>query len=229
MGTTPNQRDIDIQIASKIATLVQNKRDFFVLTGSYSIDALTGADVKHNDIDANVFTVDVPPALHRAATLIQAYASEAELIQQTDDRLEYQYTHRYGATQVEMQFVRYGTFLEDSDGNKFVLPSNGSHEVIVPTVQAELRETNDHEHVFSVKSLPFAIGTWALRISGVAMDQKRLVRESDIRHFAFLATMPHDRVAVLSAIQHHPQMPDNYNAGDILDASYEILDRRQGL
>ncbi len=229
MPTTPNQRDTDIQIASEVSTLVGTERDFFVLTGSYSIDALTGADVKHNDIDANVFTTDIPTALGRTAAFLQTYASEAELTKQTDDRLEYQYPHQYGSTQVEMQFVRYESFLKDSNGTNFALPSKGSHEVIVPTVQMALRETNQHEHIFSVKSLPFAIGTWALRISGVALDQKRPVRESDIRHFAFLAAMPHDRAATLSAIQHHPQMPDDYDAGDVLDASYEILERRQGL
>lgn len=229
MTTTPNQRDIDIQIASNISALVKTERDFFVLTGSYSIDALTGADVKHNDIDSNVFTTDISTALGRTAALLQTCASEAKLTKQTDNRLEYQYPHQYGSTQVEMQFVRYQNFLEDSDGISFVLPSIGSREVIVPTVQAKLRETNQHEHAFSVKSLPFAVGTWALRISGVALDQKRLVRESDIRHFAFLAAMPHDRAATLNAIQHHPQMPDSYDAADVLDASYEVLNRRQSL
>ena len=128
-----------------------------------------------------------------------------------------------------MQFVRYESFLKDGSGTNFALPSKGSNAVIVPTVQAALQGTNQHEHMFSVKSLPFAIGTWALRISGVALDQKRPVRESDIRHFVFLAAMPHDRAATLSAIQHHPQMPDSYDAGDVLDVSYEIIERRQGL
>ncbi len=190
---------------------------------------MTGADVKHNDIDANVFTADIPTALGRTATLLQTYASEAELTKRTDDRLEYRYPHQHGSTQVEMQFVMYESFLKDSNRTDFTLPIKGSREVIVPTVQAVLRETNQHEHIFSVKSLPFAIGTWALRISGVALDQKRSVRKSDIKHFAFLAAMPHDRVATLRAIQHHPQMPDDYDAGDVLDASYEILERRQML
>lgn len=229
MPTTPNKRDTDIRIASEVSELVGTERDFFVLTGSYSVDALTGADVKHNDIDANVFTTDIPTALGRTATLLHTYASEAELTKQTDDRLEYQYPHQYGLTQVEIQFVRYESFLKDSNGTNFALPSNGSHEVVVPTIQLALRESNQHEHIFSVKSLPFAIGTWALRISGVALDSKRLVRESDIKHFAFLAAIPHDRVAILSAIQHHPQMPDDYDAADALDASYEILERKQGL
>ena len=70
MPATPNQRDTDIQIASEVSALVGTECDFFVLTGSYSIDALTGADVKHNDIDANVFTTDIPTALGRTAALL---------------------------------------------------------------------------------------------------------------------------------------------------------------
>ena len=46
MPTTPNKRDTDIRIASEVSALVGTERDFFVLTGSYSVDALTGAKFK---------------------------------------------------------------------------------------------------------------------------------------------------------------------------------------
>ena len=67
MPTTPSQRDTDIRIASELSESIEtdNDNDFFVLTGSYSIDALTGADIKHNDIDANIFTKDLP-VLHKS-------------------------------------------------------------------------------------------------------------------------------------------------------------------
>lgn len=226
MPTTPSQRDTDIRIASELSGSIEVSGDFFVLTGSYSIDALTGADVKHNDIDANVFTKALPVALGRVAALLQARTGDMELTKRTDTKLEYLRSHRYGSTQLEMQFVQYDGLQRNANSLDFTLPYKGDHESIVPIVQAGLRETDGHEHYFFVKSLPFAIGTWALRISGVALDQKREVRESDIRHYAFLAAMPHDKTETLNAIRHHPQMPDNYNAADVLDMSYEILARR---
>lgn len=226
MPTPSSNRDIDIQTASKIAALTQSENDFFVLTGSYSIDALTGADVKHNDIDSNIFTPDMPTSIGRIATLMQARIASMELTRQTDSRLEYLLPHRYGQTQVEMQFVEYGDLEQGDDRLIFTLPHERSHVVTVPTVKASLREANNREHIFLVKSLPFSIGTWALRIAGVALDQKREVRESDIRHFAFLAAMPHGRTETIDAIHHHPQMPDGYSADDVLDMSYEVLARR---
>jgi hypothetical protein len=78
MSTTPSQRDTDIRIASELSRSIETNDDFFVLTGSYSIDALTGADVKHNDIDANIFTIDLPVALGRVATLLQAYTGDMQ-------------------------------------------------------------------------------------------------------------------------------------------------------
>lgn len=227
MSTTPSQRDIDIRIASELSESIEASSDFFILTGSYSIDALTGADVKHNDIDANIFTKDVPIALGRVATRLQARTDDdMQLTKRTDSRLEYLRSHQYGSTQVEMQFVQYDGLKQNAESFDFILPHKSDYESIVPIVRAGLREADGHEHSFFVKSLPFAIGTWALRISGVALDQKREVRESDIRHFAFLAAMPHDKTETLNAIQHHPQMPDNQSATDILDMSYEILARR---
>lgn len=226
MPTTPSQRDTDIRIASKLSESIEANSDFFVLTGSYSIDALTGADVKHNDIDANIFTKDLPMALGRIAALLQARTDDMRLTKRTNTRLEYLRSHRYGSTQIEMQFVQYDDLKQNADSFDFILPHKANHESVVPIVRAGLRETDGHEHSFFVKSLPFAIGTWALRISGIALDQKREVRESDIRHFAFLAAMPHDKAETLNAIQHHPQMPDNHSAADIIDMSYEVLARR---
>lgn len=226
MSTTPNQRDIDIRIASELSESIEDNSDFFVLTGSYSIDALTGADVKHNDIDANIFTKDLPVALGRVVALLQACTDDMRLAKRTDTRLEYLRSHRHGSTQVEMQFVQYDGLKRKAEGFDLTLPHNSDHESIVPIVRAGLRETDGHEHSFYVKSLPFAIGTWALRISGVALNQKREVRDSDIRHFAFLTATPHDRKETLNAIQHHPQMPDNHSAADIIDMSYEVLARR---
>lgn len=105
MPATPSQRDIDIQIASELSESIETNDDFFVLTGSYSIDALTGANVKHNDIDANIFTKDLPMALGRVVTLLQTRTDGIQLTRQKNNRLEYLASHRYGSTQVEMQFV----------------------------------------------------------------------------------------------------------------------------
>lgn len=225
MPTPSNQRDIEIQLASNISKLTQSERDFFILTGSYSIDALTGADVTHNDIDANVFTNDIPTALNRVVSRLSTHIDHMHLVTQADDRLEYIYPHSYGQTQVEMQFVEYSNVRQRGASRDFSLPNNTKHSVAVPTVSANLRTTDKREHFFTVKSLPFAIGTWALRISGVALDQKREVRKSDLRHFAFLVAAPHDRLETLRALRHHPQMPDDYEAEDVLAMSCEVLSR----
>lgn len=225
--TTPNQRDIDIRIASSMDTYVKNEGDFFVLTGSYSIDALTGADVNHNDIDSNIFTTDIPVAMGRIATTLELHEPSMELIKKTDNRLEYLHPHQHGSTPVEMQFIQYDSISQRTDGSvDFALPSVSGHDVIVPAVEAGLSEANGYEHKFLVKTLPFAIATWALRVSGVALSQKRAVRESDVRHFAFLASMPHDRVETVEAMRHHPQMPSDCNAHEVLDKSYEIVMER---
>lgn len=225
MAETPSARDTDLGIASGLSTQITNEHgDFFVLTGSYSIDALTQAEIVHNDIDANIFTRDIPLALARASFVLKNN-SALQLTKQSASRLEYAQEHSHGSTQVELQFVEYASHIPDQTGINFVLP-NQQKPVIIPTVMSTMRETNGNEHTFRVKSLPFAIGTWALRISGAAQNQKREVRKTDVEHFLHLLNTPHDPKEVLRAIQYHPQMPEDSNPADVMNAVHQIIKER---
>ena len=223
-SASPTPRDIDIRIASKIASQMDNTTgDYLVLTGSYSIDALTGADIKHNDIDANIFTTDIPTSLGRISLLLESNISELEPLSEASDRLEYVYPHQHGSTQVELQFVQYDALTANKNGINFTLIGEPRQQIVVPTVSRTMTETSGASHDFMVKSLPYAIGTWALRISGIALKQKRPVRQTDIDHYAYLVSTPHDHSDLLIALQHHPQMPAGYSAEEVLRKVAETL------
>lgn len=215
-----DSRSVDLQIASSLATRIdESVEDHFVLTGSYSIDILTGADIIHNDIDANVFTDDVSRSLGRAALLFK----RLPLTRQTDSRLEYLVPHDAGETQVELQFVQYDRAEPTPAGWDFYLPGRVHPSVIVPVVHGAV-EVDGLSYDFLIKSLPFAIGTWALRISGVAMDQKREVRQTDLDHFLHLAARQYDSGDVMRAMVHHPQAPTDYDVTRTLDAAIAIAE-----
>lgn len=218
------RRDGDIQLASRIQALLAGQgQDIFVLTGSYSIDALTGDTVSHNDVDTNIFTPDIPRSIARTGLLL----SDVQTIKPskvTDTRLEYTYTGRTHESQLELQFIEYDDVEGGLGEQRFVLPSEGDHHAVwVPVVQKMLTTSSGVGHEFMVKSLPYAIATWALRISGAVTAQKRPVRQSDIDHFAFLLRAPHNVSKVIEAMDHHPQMPPGQNAADILSASKTYL------
>lgn len=227
MSSHPPAREKDLEIAAGVAYdigLVSD--DKFVLTGSYSIDLLTGARVEHNDIDANIFTNNTPRALARVALLFKGRGNFAQT-KKTEGRLEYRYTDGDRVGQFELQIVQYSDVHEHTDGSiNFVLPGeNPKREVIVPTVQqqVEINSNSGETYTFNVKSLPFAIATWALRISGAALNQKRQVRQTDIDHFVYLLNTPHSDEAVRIALQHHPQMPNEANPDEIIGSALSYL------
>ena len=221
------QRDTDIHTTSKIASLFEgHSTDYFVLTGSYSIEALTQRDVSHNDIDANVFTPSIPDALARTSFMLHRHEITDKAIEaKSSNRLEYILSDSGVEQQLEIQFVEISGVRANSEGFDFLLPCSTENLVVVPTVKASLTDSTDKEHVFRVKSLPFAIATWALRISGIAQAQKRKVRQTDIDHFAFLSEAPHDIQAVLDAIKYHPQMPKDIpcNPEEVLKKAAKVV------
>jgi len=219
MTSFESSRDIDLQTAVRAsAALSSETGNHFILTGSYSIEALTGRSVTHNDIDANVFTMNPRSAVRGALGRIGLtfYDNPPNLVLHTDTRLDYQWPEETTSQKLELQFVKVIDAREKGNETTFVLGNKGDQEILVPTTIRSLRDTHNQKHDFRVKTLPYAIATWALRISGVAQNQKRAVRGTDIAHFAFLLSADYDEGDVLRAIEHHPQTPDGCSADEVL-------------
>ena len=214
-----SSRKADLHIAADVADQINAfQGDHFILTGSYSSDLLTGAEVKHNDIDANVFTDSIQESIGRVALFLGSSKCLTKILH-TDNRLDYSYVDGDRTRELELQFVQYTDAIEYSDRTDFILHSQETdRSVIVPTVfrRADIARTSDEYYLFQVKSLEFAIATWALRISGLALNQKRQVRQTDIDHFAYLVDTPHNNDGVNSSIEHHPQMPQSIDPSFVL-------------
>jgi hypothetical protein len=209
-------------VAEEIST---TEGDSFILTGSYSIDLLTNADVTHNDVDANIFTGNIRESVGRVALILESYEKLTKILH-TDKRLEYQYTDGERSSEIELQFVQYADAVECSDGVDFILPSrDADREVIVPTVfrRTSIGAADGETYQFQVKTLEFAIATWALRISGVALSQKRKVRQTDIDHFAHLLNTEHTTDGVIFSIEHHPQMPQLTEPTHVLSRAKSLI------
>lgn len=223
-------REYDLKIATSARDAIDSSEDFFVLTGSYSIEALTKGDVAHNDIDANVFTKNVPQSMARAGSTLMSdeMLSEARRVENTKpNRLEYAVPTSEGDRDLELQFVQYDDAMVDEVGLRFKLSGNSASDIVVPTIMETLAINDAQSEEFRVKSLSFAIATWALRISGVALSQKRAVRQSDVDHFVFLAKAPHSTDEVLESMQFHPQMPQGESAQRALDLALDRINNLQ--
>lgn len=70
------------------------------------------------------------------------------------------------------------------------------------------------------------IATWAIRISGLALQPKRPVRDSDLLHFRLLLNSGYNQDDVIRAVQRHPQMPHNIIGEDAIDMALNILAER---
>lgn len=198
-----SHRDADLSLASSISNCFSpDESEFLLLTGSYSIEAITGAaNIKHNDLDMNVFTNNVSESKTNAIKSLNSLGLSQR--DQTQSGLEYEYS----GSLIELEFVHYDEVNHGIEGPTFKLADKNGHEVYVSTTQATILDNEGRSHCFNVKTLPFALATWALRISGVVETQKRPVRQTDVDHFGILLQTPHDRKLVIEAIAQHPQMP----------------------
>ena len=215
------ERTVDLATGRIVKQITaESPDDFFVLTGSYAIEAVTGGDISHNDIDANIFTTDIARSLARIRRGIATsrVLSDTRITATKPDRLEYEVAGATGNRQLELQFVHFERAERRADYIELWLPPVGGRDVVIPTEMRTL-STQEGTQDFRVKTLPFAIATWALRISGTAAAQKRAVRQSDIDHFAYLVGSPHDPEEVATAMERHPQMPPGYDARDVLQAA----------
>lgn len=204
------EKDADIEFLVRLSDRIFGLNDtMFVLSGSYAIEAHTSNSVYHSDIDANIYTHNILIILPIIANILNLeFERELKLYKKTYNRLEYDLVpnlNRLSPKKLEFQFNKL-----DSKHN-------------VPIVQASLFNSNKKEFQFKVKSLPYLIATWAIRISGQATNQKRQLKESDFKKFKQLVLCSYDRKHVIDLINKHPQMPSNLDANDIFNTSLKKL------
>jgi len=225
------ERDREIHALSVVSATINAPGMYFILTGSYATEALTGKRLQHDDMDANIFTTDLTRDLPRAALLIEKLevpGNSFDLYIKTADRLEYDLwlaSEGVAPRRLEIQFVE----ITDVSGDQqleFCLKSKKKGLVRVPTVLVPLKDSDANEFIFRVKSLPYTIATWAIRISGFAYSSKRPVRHSDLEQFKLLLTSGYNHNDVLSVIKHHPQMPKGIPESLIFEQALTVLSCR---
>ena len=226
MDGTYSPKNADLNIAASVADRTTgDSLDHFVLTGSYSLELLTGSELKHNDIDANIFTENVKHSVGRIALLFEDDKRFTNTLI-NDSRLEYRYDAFGRIGDLELQFHQYRDAIENDGTVNFILPSHqDGREVIVPTIMttADIGLRYEDEYLFRLKTLEFAIATWALRITGFASHQKRSVRQSDVDHFIHLMRTPYDTDEVIFSLEHHPQMPQSCESQRVLDEAFALF------
>ncbi len=226
-SSTETERDRDINVLSTVSLGINAARGMhFILTGSYAVEALTGKKIPHNDLDANIFTVDLVQDLSRAATIINGLAipgNKLQLIKETEDRLEYNAVSGQNLPKrLEIQFVEVTSVLGEQL-MEFNIKDEEVDSVKIPTVLVSLKNSSKKEFIFRVKSLSYAIATWAIRISGSAYGPKRPVSERDLENFKLLLSREYSREDVISVMSHHPQMPKGVSGDLVLKQALETL------
>ena len=227
-------RDLDIKTLDSIRSLVESDPGLhFVLTGSWAVEALTGQMVKHYDLDANVFTAGLEKGKSGIETglgKIQIVGVQVSLSGKTNNRLEYDliYSNDGSQRRLELQFIELSNLLPLDDDQKVYKLERGSDQPIeVPTVIARLVDSKGSGYEFRVKSLSYQVASWALRISGLATDPKRELRESDFEHLRLLLSGGCSKEDVISTMSKHPQMPRGLNEDSVFQRALEIVSSYQ--
>lgn len=229
------RRDGDI-VAIRIVDLFAQTvpHTYAIVTGSYAIEALTGAVVSHVDIDINIFSKDAPDALLHIRGLIERgndFGVDFVLFKQTPDRLEYDAIydkHSNVVSRFEIKFVE-AHLCVDGQESEFEVRSVDGNLFRIPTKVALLVDSFGRGHEFCVKSLEYLIATWALRISGYAKKQVRSVRSVDKQHFELLLNCDYKRHEVLRMIEQHPQMPSDITGELVFRQALLQVGRSDGL
>ncbi len=215
-------RNIDLQLLSAVSSHFNNVGGIrLVVSGSYAIEALTGYELKHNDIDTNVFTSNLSKSIKKVAFIMENLSVSGlnlHLLKTTCDRLEYNVLlDQRNFRRLELQFVEAKKIKGSKNSYRL---KNGS---VVPTVLVPIKNSKGQEYFFWVKSLPYTIATWAIRVSGLVKNPKRQVRQSDIEHLGLLLSGSFREEDVISAMSHHPQMPDNISVLEVYKRAKERL------
>ena len=220
------KRDLDIGILNRVSGLVgEIPGSVFVLTGSYSVEALTRTLLLHNDMDTNVFTRDLAQNLPKIDSLLGKW-DDVALYKRSDDRLEYDVLSEGGLIsprRLELQFIEFINSEERDNLLRLTLGGKEGGFFSVPVTRAGLLDSKGKESVFRVKSLPFAIATWVIRLSGSVKNPKRSVRESDLDHLRLLVSGNFKKTDVLTEMGHHPQMDKLASAPEMFDEAMRRL------
>jgi hypothetical protein len=188
-----------------------------VVTGSHAVAMITGLEIPHNDIDVNVLTRNKNQAI---ATLLSNFKKDKDktLLKKTPDRLEYRVmTDMCGPRIFEAQFVSYVDIHEIDDTQSYSWFQD-DRMIIVPTKIHRYRNG-----IYRAKTLEYLIASWALRISGYALNQKRAVRETDLLQFnLLLSSRDFSESEVFSAMRYHPQNPENVAGETIFSTARAI-------
>jgi len=213
----------DLQILARVRELIDDPSlgRFFVVTGSHAVQLLTGERLYHNDLDANVF-VKSGEALEQVAALM-ILTDNFVLWKKADDRLEYDVSSVGSGCprRTELQFIGIDNFVvgEGLGSYIFVVGTNSKGEdAIIPTTVISM-----NGFTFRVKTLPYLIATWSIRISGLALNSKRAVKDSDIEHLRLLLRHGYDYEEILSIMRHHPQVPKNYSEEEVFQKALCII------
>lgn len=215
-------RDIDLKLLSSVTDQLDSIEEAqLVVTGSYAIDALTSHQLKHEDMDANIFTSNLPIVISKVFSTIEDLSVSGlklQLFKSIDDRLVYDvFSEQAKSRRLELQFVE-AAHIEGSE-NDYLLKDGG----IVRTGLIPIKNSKGQEYLFRVKSLPYVIATWAIRISGVIENPKRQVRQSDIDHLKLLLSSSFQMEDVFFSLNHHPQMPKNISKLEVYNRAMERL------
>lgn len=209
-----HQRDTDLHVLHTVSNIIDSHAGMrFIVTGSYSIEALTGQVATHNDIDGNVFTHRLGEAwsVVRGLDCRRIGSLSLQLVQEKSDGLNFVLAPEIGqgsARDLEFRFIETVKPSQD-DLQIFRLINRSGEELFeVPTETALLKDSHGREYWFRVKALSYAIATWAIRLSGVLPNQRRPVRDTDFEHFGILLRQQYQQDEVIRAIKYHPQMVD---------------------
>lgn len=230
-------RDLDIYALSVVGGIIDSfPGACFVLTGSYAIEALVGSLEFHNDLDTNVFVEDLERDLPRIGRLIEERQYQgiqiSPVVAKTTDRLEYDIVSKVSKDsprRLELQFFE-AVPVSTENGIEFSLVKKEEGTVYrIPTIIAPLKDSTGRETLFRIKSLSYAIATWAIRISGLALNPKRLVRRSDIERFKLLLDQKYPYEEVLRAIKEHPQRPGETEESFVFEQALNYLSEERYL
>jgi len=207
-----------------------------IVTGSHAMALLTGADIAHNDIDTNVYGYGSPeniiPKISASFLLsITGFGIKVTEVPQTGNKLYYDlYYLKHDDDKSTVRRLEICVFeitereiKSDGKGIIYKIVSNGEM-VQVPTDISSIK-SNNYIYSFRVKSLPYSIATWAIRCSGCAENQRRILLDRDLQHLSLLLKAGNniDLQKIYQVMVTHPQFPPGVLAETVYLRALETL------
>src|SRR3989344_4472041 len=160
---TDVERDCDIHTLSALSTKLDGVDGmFFVLTGSYAVEALTQHPFSHGDMDSNIFTTDIPAAKRQVAKIVGEVVLPEGLLKtyrEVENSLWYMVNPNDSsvkAKRLELQFVEFSGLSRDLPV-VFNLKGSQGNSFRVPTMTISLIDSSNRSFDFRCKSLAYVI------------------------------------------------------------------------